>query len=210
MLKVGLTGGLASGKSTVGQLLLAHGCHLLEADKIGHHLLDLTGPAYAPVLAAFGPGILASNQSIDRKKLGAVVFAEPAELEKLNKIIHPLVFQEQERWFHQIAQRDLHAIAIVEAAIMIEIGSYRRYDKLILVHCSEAQQIARAMARDGLAEAAIRQRLARQLPLEEKKRYAHFLIDTSGAPENTRRQVADVFAALQETARATPAPKETK
>ena len=197
MMRVGLTGGLASGKSFVGKLLAELGCHVLEADKLGHQVLEPAGPAYAPVLQTFGPQILDPQDRIDRKKLGALVFAHPHQLEKLNRIVHPLVFQLQEEWFGQVAQSDPQAIAVVEAAIMIEIGSYRRYDQLILAHCSERQQIERAMARDHATEQAIKDRLARQMPIEEKKRFANFLVDTSGTTDQTRHQVKAVYDALR-------------
>ena len=197
MLRVGLTGGLASGKSSVGHILVELGCHLLEADKVGHRVLQPGAAAYAPVVAHFGPTILDAAGRIDRKKLGAIVFSHPAELEALNKIVHPLVFAEQERWFAAIAAQDPGAIAIIEAAIMVETGSYNRYDKLILAHCGQQQQVARAMARDGLSEAAVRDRLARQMPLADKKRYADYLIDTSGPREQTRAQVAQLHTTLR-------------
>lgn len=197
MLRVGLTGGLASGKSFVGNVLAELGCHILEADRLGHQVLEPAGAAYAPVVEAFGPKILDAGGRIDRKQLGAIVFADPGQLEKLNQIVHPLVHTLQEQWFAEVAAQEPKAIAVVEAAIMIEIGSYRRYDKLILAHCPEPLQVARAMERDQTTEAAVRARLARQLPLAEKKRYADFLIDTSGTPEQTRAQVIAVYNALR-------------
>jgi dephospho-CoA kinase len=196
MLKVGLTGGLASGKSSVGHILAELGCYLLEADKVGHQLLEPGGGAYAAVVEAFGREILQADGRVDRRKLGAIVFSDPAQLERLNKIVHPLVFAEQERWFAAIAARDPEAIAIIEAAIMVETGSYQNYDRLILAHCREEQQVSRAMARDGLTESAVRARLARQMPLEEKKRFAHYLIDTSGTPGETRAQVTQLHQIL--------------
>jgi len=203
MLRVGLTGGLASGKSHVGQILVELGCHLLEADKVGHQLLEPEGAAYSAVVDTFGKGILAGDGRIDRKKLGAIVFQDPAQLKRLNEIVHPLVFTEQEAWFARIAERDPRAIAIIEAAIMVETGSYDRYDKLILVHCSEEQQVARAMARDGLSEEAVRARLARQMPLAEKMRFAHYLIDTSGSREATDAQVRKTYERLLADSRGT-------
>lgn len=210
MLRVGLTGGLASGKTHVGRELVALGCHLLQADQIGHQLLQPEGAAYARVVEAFGPSILTPDNKIDRKKLGSIVFAQPAELKRLNEIVHPLVFQEQERWFADVAAGDPAAIAVVEAAIMVEIGSYQRYDKLILAYCTEEQQIARAMARDGLSEAAVRDRLARQMPLAEKKRHADYLIDTSGTREQTNAQVRQVYQALARQASAQGAQEGAK
>lgn len=197
LLRVGLTGGLASGKSSVGRILSELGCHVLEADQLGHQVLQPDGPAYQPVIDEFGPRILLPDGRIDRQQLGAIVFSDPARLEKLNAIVHPLVFTLQEEWFAQVARRDPHGIAVVEAAIMIEIGSYRRYGKLIVVFCTEEQQLARAMERDHATAEAVQARLGRQMPLAEKKCFADFLIDTSGTPEQTRQQVRAVHAALQ-------------
>ena len=197
LLRVGLTGGLASGKSFVGRILAELGCHVLEADKLGHQVLQPDGPAYQPVIVEFGPQILLPDGRIDRQQLGAIVFTDPARLERLNAIVHPLVFNLQEQWFAEVARRDPHAIAVVEAAIMIEIGSYRRYEKLIVAFCTEEQQLARAMERDHATADSVRARLARQMPLAEKKRFADFLIDTFGTQEQTRQQVMAVHAALQ-------------
>jgi len=200
MLRVGLTGGLATGKSFVGHALVAHGCHLLQADAVGHAVLAPDGEAYGPVIAEFGPGIVEPDGSIARKRLGEIVFRDPAQLAKLNALVHPAVFARQEAWFAAIAEQDPHAIAVVEAAIMIESGSYRRYEQLILTVCREDLQIARAMARDGLSEAQVRDRLARQMPESEKRKYAHYVIDTSGTPEETLEQTARVCAQLKGSA----------
>lgn len=197
MLKVGLTGGLATGKSFVGQALVDLGCHLLQADRLGHAVLAPTGEAYQGVVAEFGPAILNPDGTIARSRLGEIVFADPARLARLNELVHPHVFARQEAWFAELAARDPHAIAVVEAAIMIESGSYRRYHCLILTVCREDLQIARAMARDSLTEDQIRTRLARQLPETEKRKYADYVIDTSGTPADTLEQTAQVFAQLK-------------
>ena len=199
MLRVGLTGGLATGKSFVGQALVEMGCHLLQADHVGHAVLAPDGEAYAAVIAAFGQEIV-NDGLINRKRLGEIVFADPAKLAQLNALVHPAVFARQEAWFARVQQQDPHAVAIVEAAIMVEIGSYRRYDRLVLTVCRPELQIARAVARDGLAEAQVRERLARQLPESEKRKHAHYVIDTSLSREDTLEQTARVCAQLKRAA----------
>ena len=194
MLRVGLTGGFATGKSFVGRALVDLGCHLLQADQVGHAVLAPDGEAYAAVIAQFGRGIVDPDGTIARKRLGQIVFAHPEQLAKLNALVHPAVFARQEAWF---AQLPANAIAIVEAAIMIETGSYRRYDRMILTVCRPELQIARAMERDHLTEAQVRERLARQIPESEKRKYAHYVIDTSGTPNETLEQTAQVCAQLK-------------
>ncbi len=194
MLRVGLTGGFATGKSFVGRALVDLGCHLLQADQVGHAVLAPDGEAYAAVIAQFGPGIVDPDGTIARKRLGEIVFAHPEKLAQLNALVHPAVFARQEAWFAQLPP---NAIAIVEAAIMIETGSYRRYDRMILTVCRPELQIARAMERDQLTEAQVRERLARQMPESEKRKYAHYVIDTSGTPRETLEQTAQVCAQLK-------------
>ena len=194
MLRAGLTGGFATGKSFVGRALVDLGCHLLQADQVGHAVLAPDGEAYAAVIAEFGRGIVDPNGSIARKRLGEIVFAHPEKLARLNALVHPAVFARQEAWFAQLP-RD--AIAVVEAAIMIEAGSYRRYDRIILTVCRPELQIARAMERDSLTEAQVRERLARQMPESEKRKYAHYVIDTSGTRKETLEQTARVCAQLK-------------
>ena len=197
MLRVGLTGGLASGKSFVGQALADLGCHLIEADQLGHQVLLPDGEAYAGVLREFGPDVLDQAGFIDRKKLGALVFDHPELLEKLNRLVHPPVGERQARMIAEIAQRDPHAIVVVAAAILVETGSYRRFDRLIVVTCTLEQQIERAMKRGPYSREEVLARLSRQLPLEEKVRLADYVIDTSGSKENTLEQVRAVHNSLR-------------
>ena len=194
MLRVGLTGGLATGKSTVSQELEKLGCYVIHADQLGHYLLSPEGAAFAPVVVEFGPGILVEGK-IDRRILAREVFSHPERLAKLNEIIHPLVFELEEKLIREVDDPD--AIVVVEAAILIETGSYKKYDQLILTVCEEQQQIERAMERDGLSEQEVRDRLARQMPLEEKKKFANHIIDTSGPRDQTINQVRRVYESLQ-------------
>lgn len=200
MLRVGLTGGLASGKSFVGQALADLGCYLIQADELGHEVLRPAGEAYGAVVAEFGPQILGPDGAIDRRKLGVLVFSEPARLERLNALVHPAVIRREEELIADFAARDPQGIAVVEAAILIETGSYRRFDRIVLAVCRPEQQVERAMERGMSREEALA-RLARQMPLEEKRKYAHYVIDTSGSREQTLRQVRAVYHSLKEMLR---------
>lgn len=197
MLRVGLTGGLASGKSFVGHALADLGCYLIEADELGHQVLLPDGEAYAGVVSEFGRDILDSQGLIDRRKLGALVFEKPERLEKLNRLVHPPVGQRQARMIAEIAQRDAKAIVVVAAAILVETGSYKRFDRLIVVTCTLDQQIERAMKRGPYTREEVLARLSRQLPLEEKVRLADYVVDTSGSKENTLEQVGAVYKSLR-------------
>ena len=197
MLKVGLTGGLASGKSFVGQALADLGCHLIQADELGHQVLRTTGEAYEPVLREFGRGILGEDGEIDRQRLAAQVFGKSERLTALNRIVHPLVFRYEEEWLTEVAATDPHGIAIIEAAILIETGTYKRFDKIILVVVDEQQQIERAMRRDGATREQVLARLSRQMPLEEKKKFADYMVDTSGSKSETLRQTREVYESLR-------------
>ena len=196
MLKVGLTGGLATGKSFVGQALAGHGCYLIKADDIGRDVMAPGGAAFEPVVSEFGKAILAPDGTIDRKRLAAVVFGDPERLAALNRIIHPLVIEREDRLIEESDARDPRAIGVCEAALMIEAGSYRRMDRVILTVCGEEQQLERAAAR-GLGRAEALARIRRQLPLEEKRRHADYVIDTAGSEAETLRQVEAVYTSLQ-------------
>jgi dephospho-CoA kinase len=197
MLKVGLTGGLACGKSFVGEILEGYGCLLIQADELGHAVLAAGGEAFNDVVREFGREILDGSGQIDRRALAAQVFATPGKLEKLNGLVHPRVFSREDRLMAEFAVREPEGIAVVEAAIMIEAGSYRRYGRIVLVTCREEQQVERAMRREGASESNVRARLSRQMPLEEKRKYAHFVIDTSGEKEDTVRQTGAVYEELR-------------
>ncbi len=200
MLRVGLTGGLASGKSFVGDALAEMGCLVVKADDIGHRVLEPQGEAYHAVIQEFGRDILDANEAIDRRVLAARVFGQPERLAKLNALVHPPVRVRIEKLVAEFAEREPDGIAIIEAAILIETGTYRGYDRLILVVCREEQQIERAMARDHLTRDEVVDRLGRQMPLAEKVKYADYVIDTSGTKESTRQQTREVYASLRSAA----------
>jgi dephospho-CoA kinase len=197
MLKVGLTGGLACGKTFVGEALAALGCHVLQADQLGHSVLLPGGEAYAPVVREFGPGILAANGEIDRRALAEQVFGSAERLALLNSLVHPPVLRQEDAWLERVAAADPRGIAVIEAAILIEIGVHQRFDKLIVVVCEEQQQIERSMKRDGVERERVSARLSRQMPLSEKRKFADFIVDTSGTKEETLRQTRAVYDSLR-------------
>jgi len=196
-LKVGLTGGLATGKSFVGRTLEGLGAHLIHADELGHLALAPDGEAYQPVIREFGREILDPDGHIDRRRLAALAFGNPERLARLNAIVHPAVHRLQETMEREFLAADPQAIIVVEAAILIETGTYKNYKRIILVTCSEQQQVERAMSRDGVTREEVEARLSRQLPLEEKRKFADYVIDTSGTKEDTVRQTRAVYEDLR-------------
>jgi dephospho-CoA kinase len=194
---VGLTGGLACGKSFVGETLGQLGCHVLQADRLGHEVLLPGGEAYAQVVHEFGPGVLGEAGTIDRRALAAQVFGKPERLALLNSFVHPPVLRREEEWLARVAAEDPRGIAVVEAAILIETGSYRRFDKLIVVTCDVEQQVQRSIKRDGTAREEVLARLSRQMPLAGKLKFADFVIDASGTKEETARQTRAVYESLR-------------
>jgi dephospho-CoA kinase len=200
MLKVGLTGGMACGKSFVAAALAELGCHIVEADEVAHEVIAPGGEAYDAVVTAFGTEILDEHKRIDRSLLAAKVFGDPAQLDRLNAIVHPAVRTRALREFAAIEARDPHAIVIYVAAILIESGAYREVDKIVVVSCAREQQIERAMSRPGASQASVLARLDRQMSLEKKKEFADYIIDTSGDRENTLQQTEVVCQQLKSEA----------
>ena len=200
MLKVGLTGGLASGKSFVGRALAELGCLLIQADQLGHQVLEPGGEAYRAVVDEFGPDILSADATIDRRALGAKVFSNPELLDKLNSLVHPPVRARTKALLDQFAAAHPGGIAVIEAAILIETGGFRSYDRLIVAICTPEQQIERAMSRDHLTREETLARMSRQMPLEEKVKFADYVIDTSGAKEHTLAQTRVVYETLRSLA----------
>ena len=200
MLRVGLTGGIASGKTTVGRMFVEMGCPLLDADLIVRDLFRHGDPVNRAVVAAFGDRVVAANGSIDRAALGKIVFNDPAARQQLNSLVHPAVIQCQKEWLNTLEARDPNTIGIVEAALMVEVGTYKNYDKLIVVICSPEEQRRRLRMRSGLSEDQIEARIAAQMPMDEKAKFADFVIDNSGSLAATHRQVETVHRALVATA----------
>ena len=209
MLRVGLTGGIACGKTVVGEMFAARGAHVIQADRIAHQLMQPGGPVYNQVVLHFGRQILEPDGRINRQKLAEAAFGPPAaggapRVEELNRIVHPAVIASQEEWMADIQRRDPHAIAIVEAALILEAGVAHRFDKLIVVTCAGEARLQRFAHRLRLdLEAARRElerRMAAQMPDEEKARRADYVIDNSGALAETERQVDTIMQELRKQA----------
>ena len=197
MLRVGLTGGIATGKSTVGAMFVELGCHLIESDQITHQLFEPGQAVHAAVVKQFGNRVLALDGTIDRRILGDIVFKDPQARAKLNSLVHPAITQRQQEWLNDMKAQDPHGIAIVDAALMIEVGTYKNYDKVIVVTCSPEIQRERLRARSALSEEKIESRIRSQMANEEKVKYADFVIDNSGSVESTRVQVETVYQQLR-------------
>ncbi|HVH72601.1 MAG TPA: dephospho-CoA kinase [Candidatus Dormibacteraeota bacterium] len=195
MLRLGLTGGIASGKSAVAAMLRELGFSVLDADSLAHKLIEPGQPASEDVLREFGPAITDGHGRIDRGKLGSLVFADRAKLDRLNAIVHPrvaeVVFRQFDEW-QSIGTRDA---AFVEAALLIESGIHKQLDGLVVAWCLPEQQLERLTAR-GLTEEEARRRIAAQMPVEEKLRLAREKINCSGNLEQTRQQVQALAAKL--------------
>jgi dephospho-CoA kinase len=170
---------------------------VLDADQVARDVVEPGTEGLELVVEAFGRSVLLPNGGLDRGKLASIVFDDEEKRLLLNSILHPLVFNEQDRWIREREAEDPDGIAIVDAALMIESGGYLRFDKLIVVWCEPELQLQRLMGRDELSRLDAEKRIASQMSQEEKKSYADFLIDTSKDHDNTRRQVADVFNQLK-------------
>jgi dephospho-CoA kinase len=219
MLKVGLTGGIASGKSVVGDMLVALGAHLVQADRIAHQLMLPGQPVYNELVRHFGGSILNPDLSVNRAKLAEAAFgsampsaeskpvatpsvsAIPARVQELNRIVHPAVIRSQEEWMEEMGRQDPHAVAIVEAALILEAGAAKRFDRLIVVTCSDEQRVARFAARQKLdleaARKEVARRMAAQLPESEKTKAADYVVDNSGSLDQTQEQVREFWEKLR-------------
>lgn len=206
MLKVGLTGGIASGKSVVGEMFAALGVYLVQADHIAHQLMQPGEVVYQQVVQRFGSGILDSDGSVNRARLAELAFGSPGSgssprVEELNQIVHPAVVQRQDEWMEEIGRRDSMAVAMVEAALIIEAGAARRFDRLVVVTCRPEQRIQRWAHRlktdEATARREVTRRMAAQLPDEEKIRLADHVIDNSGSLDQTGKQVKVVYGQLR-------------
>lgn len=200
MLRVGLTGGIASGKTTVAGMMRGLGCVLIELDPIAHALIEPGHAAYEQIVKEFGgEAILDAERHIDRAKLGAMVFADPARLQRLNQIVHPPVLQVLDNWFASLADAGVAELGVVEAALLVEAGYHTKLDRLVVCWCRPEQQLERLAAR-GLTPEQARQRIASQMPAEEKRKLATDVIDCSGSVEQTQEQTARVVDGLRKLA----------
>lgn len=195
MLRLGITGGIASGKSVVAGMLRDLGFHVIDADKLGHGLMEPGRPAFVEIVGEFGEGILDGDGRVDRRKLGVLVFADRTKLDKLNAILHPRVEEEMARKFAEWEREGADA-AFVEAALLVEAGYQKRLDGLVVAWCKPEQQMERLRDR-GMSEEEARRRIASQMPVEAKLKYATERIDCSGTLEGTRRQVDELARKLR-------------
>jgi dephospho-CoA kinase len=205
MLRVGLTGGLACGKSTVAKMMQDRGAHVIKADAIAHELMSPGHKVYDEVLRLFGPKIVHSDGTLDRQKLAEAAFGQ-GRVQELNAIVHPAVIASQEEWMESIGASDPHAIAVVEAALIVEAGVDNRFDKLVMVTCTNEQKIDRYVARTVAPDAGplaviaarkeAQRRIAAQVPDAEKIEVADFVIDNSGSLQNTERKVEQLMHTL--------------
>ncbi len=200
MLKLGLTGGIACGKTYVTNVLRELGCEVIDADQIARAVVEPGQPAYQDIVRVFGPENLQADGTIDRAKLSAIIFADAARRAEMNAIVHPRVHEAQRKWMEEVSARNPAAIAVVDAALMIESGGYRHFDKVIVVHCSPEIQLARLMARNSLSQEEAVKRIAAQMPTSEKLTYADYAIDTSDGFDATRLQVIALHRELQNQA----------
>jgi dephospho-CoA kinase len=189
MKHVGLTGGIASGKSVVCEMLRKKGCAILDADRIAHELIQRGQPCYVPVVETFGSEILNCAAEIDRQRLGFLVFSNPPMLQRLNQIIHPVVIRQIQSRLAIIDTETPRSRVIVEASVMVESGFHTSFGYLIVVTCQPEQQIERLKIRNAFSEEQARLRIAAQIPLEQKKNLADWVIDNSGSLEQTQAQV---------------------
>jgi dephospho-CoA kinase len=197
MLRVGLTGSIGVGKSFVSSVLTELGCPVLDADETAREVVEPGSPALRDILNVFGPDILRKDGTLDRSKLGALVFANADKRSTLNSILHPYIIAQQDNRLREWETTNPKGIAVVDAALMIESGGYKRFDKLIVVHCREDVQLQRVMARNQLSREEAERRIAAQMPQEEKKKFADYLIDTSDSFDAARKRTTEVCEELR-------------
>lgn len=201
MLKVGLTGGMSSGKSVVGEMFVKLGAHLIQSDTVAHQLMQPGQAVYDEVVRRFGPGILNPDKSVNRARLAEAAFGQPSRIEELNRIVHPAVIERENRWMDEIARQEPHAIAMVEAALILEAGTQNRFDRLVVVMCRPEQRAERWAERTKVdlesARREVTRRMAAQRPDEEKIKAADYVIDNSGSLDEMRRQVQRIYEQLR-------------
>jgi dephospho-CoA kinase len=200
MLIIGLTGGIASGKSLVARVLKDLGAHVIDADRIVHELLAPGQPAWKEVSSYFGEPILRPDKTIDRRKLGEIVFTDPGKRAWLNNCLHPKVFEVYTSQVKHLTTRQPDAFIVLDAALLIETGYHKKMDKVIVVYADESDQLKRLMERDRFTTEQSLARIRSQMPLSEKREHADFVVDNRGSREDTERQVREIFALLKKEA----------
>ena len=197
MLRVGLTGSIGVGKSFVTSIFAELGCHVLDADQTAREVVMPDSPGLNAITAEFGEEILNPDGTLNRKQLGAVVFADENRRQRLNHILHPFIIARQDEIMREWEREDPNGVGVIDAALMIESGGYQRFDKLIVVHCRPEVQLERLMLRDKLSREEAQRRIDSQMSQEEKQKFADYLIDTSDGFEFTRNQTIEVFEKLR-------------
>ena len=200
MLIVGLTGGVASGKTAVSEVLKEEGADIIDADQIARELVQPHGPAWNKLVRTFGEEILQGDGSIDRKKLADRVFVDPNQRKLLNQILHPLITEEMDRRTREIGQKNPEAIVVIDAPLLIEVGYHRRADKVMVVVSTQAEQIERLKVRDGINSEEALRILSSQMPVEEKVKLADFVVRNEGSLAEVRERAKEVFRELKKIA----------
>ncbi len=195
-LLVGLTGGLGTGKSTVSRMFRDLGCLIIDADLLAREVVEPGEPAYDRIVAEFGRQILEADGRIDRQKLGALVFADPAKRKRLEEFTHPEIRQRQAGILAELMTEAFEGIVIFDAALLVETGGAKNMDRLVVVYASEAVQLRRLMLRDDISETEAREKIRSQMPLSLKVKQAHYVVDNSGTGAETERRVQEVHQAL--------------
>jgi len=196
ILTVALTGGIATGKSVVARILKTRGCYVHSADRAARGLMKPGLPAWEKIVSHFGPEVLNPDQTINRSNLGALIFSKKRERQFLNNLIHPLVLKKKMEAIRRLEKKGRHKIFVSEAALTVESGFARFFDKVIVVDCGKKTQIRRLMERDKISRAEALKKIRTQMPLEEKLKYADYVIDTSGTLDETARQTESVYRSL--------------
>jgi dephospho-CoA kinase len=197
MLIVGLTGGVASGKTTVCQVLKEEGAYVIDADRIARELVQPLAPAWRKLVRAFGKEILREDGSIHRKKLADKVFADLRQRKLLNQILHPRIRKEMEQKAKEIGQKDPEAIVVIDAPLLVELGDHRWMDKLMVVTSTQKQQIKRLEERDGVSREEALRMLASQMPVKDKVKLADFVIRNEGSLQKTKKKTREIFQELK-------------
>ena len=200
MLRVGLTGSIAVGKSFVSGVLAELGCRVLDADVLARRVVEPGAEGLRRIVEAFGDWVLRPDGTLDRAGVSAVIFKDEAKRELINSLLHPLIIAEQDELLRRWELEDPRGVGVVDAALMIESGGHGRFDRLVVVHCRPEVQLERLMRRNNLSREEAAARIASQMPQEEKLRYADFRVDTSEGHEESRRQTEAVYAELRKLA----------
>ena len=201
MLRIGLTGGIACGKTTVARMFGDLGCKLINADAVGHEVIRKPQPAYHEIIEAFGSGVLGADDEIDRTRLGNLVFSDREKLYRLNAIVHPRIFHRSDHYIQKMTENEPEAIVVVEAALIYEANGEGRFQKMVAAWCRSEQQIERLQENPGLSAEDAERRIASQMSSDEKRKRADYAIDCSGTLEATRRQVEEVYRQLSRLAK---------